>query len=166
MNKEEINQYLLINHWYMTITEMSVELNIPYSSISNKCKELEISAITIRERMEEFIKAHQDWTVEDTAEYFHVQPCNIYPYMKGLGISLKTRGQNERKEKELKKEKDKHDISPINKWSKEHLDYINALTGYKKPGDKKIKRISEPYTQSGSQFTDELRGIKTTERIK
>ena len=166
-NKYKLIEYIKINHWYMTLSEMATELNLAHSTIMYECDLLGIKPITVRERVIEFIKDNQDLTIEDIADRLGMSVSSMYPYLKDLGIKLKTRGQVEPQNAALQEKiRTETKQAPIVHLSDEAMDYLNGLTGYRLPEKQPIKRVREPFTQTGSQFTDELRGIETTKRVE
>lgn len=163
MDNQKLVEYIQINHWFMTLSEMASELNIPHSTLKYECDKLGVTPITGGERAQEFIKAHSHLTLEEVAERLNVHPSTLYPHMRSTGITLETKFQRERRLAELKP---KNKPAKTNIWSEDEVDYITSLSGYGNPNKQKIKRVPGVYNQTGSKFTDELRGIKTTDRIK
>lgn len=124
-----------------------------------------IIAISEADRRKDYIKAYAHLTANEIGEKLGSSAYYVKEVAKQIGINLKTEEDKRLEEKKIALE-NISDEAPISLWPGEAIEYVNEVTGYKPPGQEPIKRVSEPYTQTGSKILDELRGIKTTERIK
>lgn len=163
---EQVKEFVRINHHLMTVKEMAEEVGRTSNTIGLICKDLGVVAISELDRKKEAIIANQHLTCEEIAQLINSDHWYIRKLANEMNIFIHTE-ESKRLEEKAKQEQIIA-ITPIEKWPEEHLQYVNELTGYTPPHKRKvpIKRVNEPYTQTGTQFTDELRGIKTTDRIK
>lgn len=162
---EQVKEFVRINHHLMTIKEMAEEAGRTVNTIGKICKDLGVVAISETDRKKDTIRANQDLTAEQIAALINTLPHYVKTLSEQMGIFIHT--EESKRLEEKKKLEQQAAEPPILLWSTEALEYINEVTGYTPPQKKKeIKRAPGVYNQTGSQFTDELRGIKTTERIK
>lgn len=162
---QQVKEFVLINHHLMTSKELAEELDQSVNNIGIICRKLGVKPVTELERKQDYIKVNSHLTAEEIGNHLGSSPYYVKDVAKQMGIELKTE-EDKRLEEKKESLKDIKQDAPISLWPGEALEYVNEVTGYKPPGQKKIKRIREAYTQTGSQIIDELRGITTTERIK
>lgn len=139
INNERICDFANINQYYMTLAEMAHELSITPTAMGRICDALGIVPITIRERTKEFILRNQHLTQEEIAAKLCVTKENIVPYIKELGIEILTNFQ-----KSLKIKEEAEAIKP----------------------ERPTHRYKTVYTQTGTDLSDRLKGITTTNRVQ
>lgn len=134
---ERIKDFILINHPYMTKAEMAEELKSTSTTIGYHCKLMNIIPITLRERACECIEKFKHLTKEELAIKLGMTSYQVHDYAKDMGIELATN-----KKQEIKARITENGTLPSH------------------------QRAAAIYNQSGSQLTDELKGIKTTTRVQ
>lgn len=177
MIKEKMQEFILINHYFMTYSEMAEELNTTPANVGRWCKELGVQPITKRERATEFIIKHQYLTAEQIAEKMNMSLESVTTYIKELELPILTNKQKSiadrsansliRKTVTKPRSVTKEEFIKLADLPQEYKDYIRETTGINITGNNEpIKRVAGVYNQTGSPLTDELRGIITTKRVE
>lgn len=157
-----IKEFILINSPFMTKAEMAEELGSTSPTIGYHCVLMGITPITLRERACECIEKFKHLTQEQLAIKLEMTTQQIRDYAKDMGIEIIS---HKRLEMEAQKIKQHASLIPEH-YPQEIKDYIYQATGAMIRSSTPIKRAPAVYTQSGSQLTDELKGIKTTTRVQ
>lgn len=157
---ERIKEFILINHPFMTKSEMAEELNSTSPTIGYHCELMNIKPITIGERVRECIEKFKHLTAQELAIKLQMSISQIRAYAKSLGIELTTYKKVEIEALETNKGELQY------QFSQEDKEFVYEATGVTLKKDTPIKRAPPVYTQTGSQLTDELKGIITTERVQ
>lgn len=135
----DTKQFIEINRHLMTTREMADELGVTVPVVNGILVKNKWRARSEADRAREFILKNTDKSQEWIAYKLGYTIENIKSLCKGLGIKLKT-------EEQIKTE--------------QHDELLKETTV------KKVNRVKEAYTQSGSPFglADKLRGVVTTEK--
>jgi PP-loop superfamily ATP-utilizing enzyme len=86
--KEQIIEFIQINHHFTTIKEMAEELAVKDYQVVAICKKLNITPIRPSDRLKEYIADHKDKTAEEVAELFDVTITNVRLIERQLGLKL------------------------------------------------------------------------------
>lgn len=149
MNKQQLKEYIAINHHFMTMQEMADETKESYGSIAYICKKHGYHPITIGERVRDFIIKNKNLSLQEQADKLGITLLALNEHYSKTGTPLPEITP-------VKEEKSKLSIS-AQEFIKETIKSI------KKRNDINRKQFTV-YNQSGSDILDEHRGIKTTER--
>jgi len=135
--REKVKQFILDNYKRMTKSELADGANSTPSTIGVYCIELNVEPVTLRNRALEFITKNQHLTQEEIAEKLNITKQQVRNYSIEFKIEIKTKKQA----------------------------HIQAVKSMQPKQQEPIRRPPAIYTQTGSDVTDSLRGIKSTQRI-
>lgn len=142
MERERLINFIEINHYYMTLSEMSQETKENIPLIKRICETNGWHPITIPERMKLFIEANKHLSLEEQAEKAQLSVNGLKHHYELNNIPIP--------DKKKKQDKDVEDYEKI-KAIKRSKQIIN-------------RSEFTYYNQSGTDTLDKLNGIKTTGR--
>lgn len=148
MNKQQLKEYIEINHHFMTMQEMCDETGETHARISYICKKNAYKAITIGERILEFLTKNTHLSIDQQATK--------------LGLTKQALLEHYYKNK-LPVPEAPEPVQPKPKMSHAVQEFINDTIGTLKRTSIDRKGFTV-YNQTGSDLLDEYRGIKTTDR--
>lgn len=144
MEKEKLVNFIEINHYFMTQSEMAEETGCNPPLIKRICESNGWHPITIAERMKDFIKANKHLSLDEQAEKAGITVTGLKHHYDINNIPL-----------------------PPNKKENKNSEYQAAIKEYVGANFKNNninRKAFTYYTQSGSDYLDSLNGIKTTDR--
>lgn len=150
VDKERLTNFIEINHYFMTVTEMAEETGANFPLVKRICDSNGWKPITIAERMATFIESNKNLSLEDQADKLEISVTGLKHHYEKLGIPLPER----------KRKNARIDDSPV--IQQEEVKQKSD----KKPKEKTVidRRSFTYYTQSGTDMLDRINGIQTTIR--
>lgn len=161
--------FVMANHRLLTIPDMVMELGTSRDTIVFICSRLNITPITIKERNENFISDHLNWSLEKLGKTLNIAPGHIRNLLKTYNLLDKYNSiQPKIQLPEPIKASPNITIpepsfdSGISAELKEYIrDRATLADQQNRPS---IERIKDKYNQTGTDYTDYLYGIQTTKR--
>jgi hypothetical protein len=148
INKEAVLEFAKINRYFMGVSDMAKELDIPHPSFVAICDEAGL-AVRQADWCKEYIVANPGKLLDEYAALLNVKPDSIKKYLRELDLPIVT-GRTLGPQK---------DFTMSDEEIAEGCDRLARKIGYAVP--MRRERIKDKYNQSSSPFgfADELRGL-------
>jgi hypothetical protein len=148
--KQQIKDFIMINHHLETISEMAKELGLGYHAVELWCARLGVTPVTKESRVKDALKDHPGKTIDEYVVLTGSAKDTITKYAKELGIVIKRANAACDTTQEDDKEVEKN------------IALLGARMGYISEF-KVVEREPGVYTQGSSPYglADEVKGIKT-----